>query len=126
MAGEITINGSLTLRNTTTQQTFSFSPGPTTATQVATAACGGVQIVGTATEALIVGDVTSAGWFTLRNLSTAVSLELGTNTSSISILGILLPGEYAILPLGTTSVALRASSAAATNTVNVQYMFHSR
>lgn len=126
MASEITVNGTLTLRNTSTQQTFAFSPGPTTVTQVATAACGGVQIVGTATEALVVGDVTSPGWLTLRNLHTAVSLEIGSNTSSISVFGLLLPGEYAIMPLGITAVAVRASHTSATNTVNVQYMFHSR
>lgn len=111
MANEITVN--LKLSATKTYLKIREDPGPITVDLASAVSSGGVQSIGTAAEAIAVGDVTSAGYAYFRNVSTANYIELGTGTgTSFAAFSKLKYGEAGIIRLGTNAPTAKANTAA--------------
>lgn len=115
MADEINITGSLTIRATNMNETFS---PPSLAIDLASnAGSGGSQSIGTAVEAIAKGDTTSGGVFFFRNTDETNYVEIGP-TSDNSATGTfypsikLLAGEYAVGRLANADVFARSNTAA--------------
>jgi hypothetical protein len=118
MPNEIQISGAVVFNST--NLLFRFQPPTVNADLANQAAAGGIHIIGTAAESLVITDVTTAGWSYFRNLSTAKDVDIGLNTSTFSALLTLKPGEFTICRLARTDVAVRANTAN-TNTVNLEW-----
>lgn len=124
MSNEITVNVALRAKNGNLD--FLFAPGTLLFNQTSQVGAGGIQIIGTATNAelVAVGDVTTAGWTVFRNLDTTNYIDVGTGTGTSFVASLrLLAGECAIAPIHPTNVpSARANSAAC----NLQYFILSR
>ncbi len=110
MANEITIGTMLTVRNGFLQRTFPLAQ--TLITQNTPAASGiGQTIDGTTPEALVITDISSAGWMKLKNVGTVATIQVGTGTgTSFVALVAMLPGEEALFRAATTSVIARSTT----------------
>jgi hypothetical protein len=112
MANEITVSCSLNVNNGNYSE--SFSSGSSQFDQTTQLAVGGVLEVGTATETISLGEVTTAGYAVFRNLSTATAgtayialgAYVGTNLHEFVS---LRRGMPAILPL-TSNVTVAAKA----------------
>jgi len=108
MADEIKLQGTLAIRNGYFVR--SHSPGNISIDQATLGGHGGIQVIGTSEEVIVLTDVTNAGWAYFRNLDTNNYIEIGPTSS-----GALVPfmrleaGEYALCRL-TPSVVLRAQA----------------
>lgn len=125
MSSEIQVNVSLKASNSNLK--YASPPwGTLMFDQTSQVAIGGVQVIGTATNAefLAIGDVTTAGWCILRNLDSTNYVDVGTRTGTDFYATMRLnAGEIALLPLHPTNVpSAKANSAA----VNLQYQILSR
>ncbi len=110
MANEIQITGSVRVRNG--NFISNFSPGGITADQSTIGRGGHAQVIGNAASELVdFGDISNAGWCTLKNLEAEggnfVEYGLDGGGGTLDAVGRLLPGEFAILRL-TPSVAMFA------------------
>jgi hypothetical protein len=117
MAKEITVSCSLTVNNGNYSESFSSgSPQFDQATQLSV---GGIVEIGTATETISLGEVTTAGYAVFRNLSTATAgtayIALGAYVgTSLHEFVSLRRGMPAVLPLaGTVTVGAKAYGQAA-------------
>lgn len=127
MANEISVTASLII-NDGANYKVSIQPGAVQADMSAKAAAAGVITVGTAAEAVAMGDVGTAGWSHWRNLSSTTGEYVdigGGSTSSFTPVIRLYPGEVALCPLASTTVIARASTSQ-TNSVSVQHHIQSR
>jgi hypothetical protein len=116
MADEITLNLRLQVVNGTYRD--SFDPRTISVTMSGTTSTGGVQAIGTSAEALVMNDVTSAGFACFRNIGASdISLGTGTGTSFVSF-GAVKAGEAAVMRLSTNAPAARATG----STSNLQYL----
>jgi hypothetical protein len=124
MSNEITFNTTLRAKNGNLD--YLFAPGTLLFDQTSQVAVGGVQVIGTATnaEAIALGDVTTAGFAVFRNLDTANYVDIGTGTGTSFVASMrLYAGQPAVAPLHPTNVpTARANSAAC----NLQYFILSR
>lgn len=124
MSNEITVQVSLTAKNGNLD--YRFQPGTLLYDQSSQIAIGGVQSIGTATnaEVLAMGDVTTAGYCTLRNLDTTNYIDVGTGTGTSFVASMRLKaGQVAIAPLHPTNVPSARANAAA---CNLQYFILSQ
>ena len=130
MSNEITVRASLTINNVSLQQ--AFNPSPISINQASQIASGGVQNIGTATNAEFValGDVTTAGWSYFRNLNTSTAnwIDMGTGTGSTFVASIRLygGGEIALLPLHPTNAIAARAFTSSTEANSLQYWVGSR
>lgn len=127
MANEISVTAALII-NDGANYKVSIQPGAVQADMSAKAAAAGVITVGTAAEAVAMGDVATAGWSHWKNLSTTSGeyVEIGGgSTSSFVPVVRLYPGEPGLFPLATTTVIVRASTSQ-TNSVSLQHHIQSR
>lgn len=87
--------------------------GSFTLTQVGTDNIGNVQSVGTTTEALTLGDVTTIGYLFLKNQDATnyVEISLTTPVGSEAFIK-LLAGECAFFPTRQTTIYAKANTAA--------------
>jgi hypothetical protein len=71
-----------------------------------------VQIIGTSNEALVVGDVTTVGFVSVKNLDTTNYLEVFLDNANAQLVAKLLPGEACLFKPGTVTLYARANTAA--------------
>ena len=96
MANEIKVTASATNSNFTDD----WRPASLTDSQTTKGASGGVVLVGFAAEEdLTLGDVSSPGWFMLRNLDDTNFVTWGAKDTTMKAVGKLEAGEFAILKL---------------------------
>jgi len=96
MSNEIKINISATNSNLSDD----FKPGLLTVDQTTKGASGGVVLVGSgAEEDLSLGDVSSPGWFMMKNLDDTNFVTYGPKDTTMKDFGNLGPGEVAIFKL---------------------------
>jgi hypothetical protein len=82
-------------------------------TQVGTNNIGNVQNIGTTTEALTFGDVTTIGYLFVKNLDATNYVEFDLNTPvSTTAFAKLLPGEAMLIPTRQTTIYGKANTAA--------------
>jgi hypothetical protein len=117
MANEIQITARLEV-----SKGFTYAaqlPAPILANLTGTAITSGVQAIGTSAEALLMNDVTTAGYAYFRNTDATNFVEIGTgiSTSFVSFAK-LKAGEIAVIRLGTNAPTAKADTAA----INLQYM----
>jgi len=87
--------------------------GSTTATQAGTNNIGSVQNVGTTTESVALGDVTTIGYLFVKNLDATNYVEFDLNTPVAGTAFCkLLPGECAFIPTRQTTIYAKANTAA--------------
>lgn len=81
--------------------------------QAGTNNIGNVQNIGTTTEALVFGDVTTIGYMFLKNLDATNYVEFDLNTPvSTTAFCKLLPGECAFIPTRQTTIYGKSNTAA--------------
>lgn len=97
MANEITIKLTALLQNGSLKRRF--APGQLQFDQAAAGAAAGVALVGTADEALAIGDLDTEGFLFLLNLDDAEDVLFGpqVGTGVMELIGKLKPGEPAML-----------------------------
>ena len=108
MANEISLNVNMSVAKGSLR--YTFAPPPASITLLGNAAAGGVQNISTATEALLLVDVTTRGMSNFLNLSTGTKVQLGTwDGTNFNPFQQLNAGEPAVLRLsastGTSPVA---------------------
>ena len=102
MANEISLNVNMSVAKGSLR--YTFAPPPATITLLGNAAAGGVQNIGTSTEALLLVDVTTRGMANFVNLSTGTKVQLGTwDGTTYHPFGQLNAGEPAVLRLSASS-----------------------
>lgn len=109
MANEISLQALLT----TSKNGVTISGSVSKAiTQTGDQAIGNVQIIGTATEALVLGDVTTIGYIYLKNMDATNFVSFGLNTPVAGdAFCKLLPGEAAVIPTRQTTIYAIADTA---------------
>ena len=117
MANEITLTGSLQIANGDFKQ--DWRPGTIQITQSTQACAGGVQIIGTSEEAIVVTDVATPGYCFFRNLDATNFVTIGSFVSATYYPALKLKaGEYAICRLdGSKTFYAKADTA----NVKLQY-----
>jgi hypothetical protein len=71
-----------------------------------------VQNVGTSAEAVTVTDLDTAGYAFFKNMDATNFLELALDSSvSTQVFAKLFPGQFALLPLKTTTIYAKADTA---------------
>jgi hypothetical protein len=108
MANEISLNVNMSVAKGSLR--YTFAPPPASITLLGNAAAGGVQNISTATEALLLVDVTTRGMANFLNLSTGTKVQIGTwDGTTYHPFGQLNAGEPAVMRLsaytGTSPVA---------------------
>ena len=108
MANEITLSVNMSVAKGDLR--YTFSPPTASINLTGNAAAGGVQNISTATEALLLVDVTTRGMSNFLNLSTGTKVQLGTwDGTNFNPFQQLNAGEPAVLRLsastGTSPVA---------------------
>lgn len=112
MANEVGVSVSLRVRNGNADE--SFSAAGAQFDQAAQGSVGGIISVGTNTETITLGDVTTAGYAAFRNLSTATSgtayIAIGSyDGTNVQEFVALRRGQPAVLPLvSTVTVAAKS------------------
>ena len=102
MANEISLNVNMSVAKGSLR--YTFAPPPATITLLGNAAAGGVQNIGTSTEALLLVDVTTRGMANFLNLSTGTKVQLGTwDGTNFNPFQQLNAGEPAVLRLSASS-----------------------
>jgi hypothetical protein len=87
--------------------------GSETATQSGAQLLSNVQIIGTTTEALLLGDVTTIGWLYLENLDSTnfVRVGLATPVTSGDAFLTIPAGQFALVPTRQTTIYAIADTA---------------
>jgi len=84
---------------------------------------GGIQVVGTTAEAIgISADVATKGWAYFRNVDSTNYVVLSTASDGTTPFAKLMPGELALIPLGSGTIYGMANTAA----VNLEYQVYAR
>lgn len=87
--------------------------GSNSITQSGTDNIGNVQNIGTTTEALVLGDVTTIGYLFVKNLDATNYVEFDLNTPVAgTAFAKLLPGESMLVPTRQTTIYGKANTAA--------------
>ncbi|MEN6537788.1 MAG: hypothetical protein ABFD89_29320 [Bryobacteraceae bacterium] len=116
MADEVTVTGLLAFEKSPSAKiSVGLSAGKFSVT--GTKYVHGVQNVGTAAEAIGLGDLGTPGWFYLKNLDTANYVEILSATGGAVLLKIKA-GEIAVGRFGAAAPAAQANTAA----VNIEYL----
>lgn len=128
MADEIQLSVNMTVQKGDLK--YSFYPNQASITLTGNAASGGVQQIGTTTEALLLVDVTTRGMANFINLTTGTKVELGAwDGSAFRPFGLLNSGEPAVIRLsaqtGTTISPVVRVIDPATGTAFVQWQVFS-
>jgi len=127
MADEIRLSVNMTVEKGDLR--YTFSPNQAVINLTGNAASGGVQAIGTTTEALQLVDVTTRGMANFINLTTGTKVEIGVNDGSFRPFGLLNAGEPAVLRLsaqtGTTISPVVRVIDPATGTAFVQWQVFS-
>ena len=98
MADEIRLSVNMTVEKGDLK--YTFSPNQASITLTGNAAAGGVQAIGTTTEALQLVDVTTRGMANFINLTTGTKVEVGAwDGTAFRPFGLLNAGEPAVLRL---------------------------
>jgi hypothetical protein len=110
MANEIQISASLAVNRS--GATFT-GIGSSNITQAGTPSIANTQVIGTTTEALLIGDVTAIGYLFIKNLDASNYVEIGLATPVLpaSAFITLLPGECALVPTRLETIYALANSA---------------
>lgn len=110
MANETQLTG--TLSNTKSGVTMTGTVA-LSITQSGTNSISSIQNIGTTTEALVLGDVTTIGYLMVKNLDATnyVELDLNTPVAGTAFCKIL-PGEACIIPTRQTTIYGKANTAA--------------
>ena len=108
-----TIRLAVELKLDTANGTSRLAPSALSITQVGAQKIANVQIVGTTTEALVLGDVTTIGYLALTNLDATnfVQIGLATPVDASNAFCKLLPGESALIPTRQTTIYALADTA---------------
>jgi hypothetical protein len=102
MANEITLQVNMSVAKGSLR--YTFNPPTANITLLGNAAAGGVQNIGTSTEALLLVDVTTRGMANFVNLSTGTKVQLGTwDGTTYHPFQQLNAGEPAVLRLSASS-----------------------
>jgi hypothetical protein len=102
MANEITLQVNMSVAKGSLR--YTFNPPTANITLTGNAAAGGVQNIGTSTEALLLVDVTTRGMANFVNLSTGTKVQLGTwDGTTYHPFQQLNAGEPAVLRLSASS-----------------------
>ena len=119
MANEISLNVSLNVSKGALR--YIFAPPTANINLTGNNATGGVQTIGTTTEALSVIDITTAGMGTFLNLSAGTQVQVGAmqGTNFVPVLR-LDPGEPAVSRMATTSLVAKVT-VPTNGTANVQW-----
>lgn len=118
MADEISMSASLSVSATNFVE--SFQPGKLSIDLASTAGAGGAQTIGhSAHEQITKGDTTDGGVYFFRNLDQTNFVEVGIQHSGSTFVAFLklLPGEYSVGRLSSSTIFAKANTAA----VNLQY-----
>src|SRR5687768_2756767 len=70
-----------------------------------------VQIVGTAAEALNLGDVSTIGYTVLKNMDSTNYVEISLISDGTTPFAKLLAGDIALIPMSTATVYAKANTA---------------
>ena len=118
MANEIQVSLSITGKNGSFEHRF--QPSALSISQTTPYGSGGGQVLnGTSPETLVITDVSAAGMFYCRNLSTSVTVQIGrASGTNFTALASLLPGEYMFSRLAVTNPSAACTT---TNTAAVNY-----
>lgn len=110
MAGEITINANLVVRNGS--NVFTWTPGALVVDQTASGGpTPGFVTVGTSEESVAFGELSTQGYLVIHNLDTTNYIRWGFSTGVYG--GRLKAGEYAILRLNPGSTLYLIANTAA-------------
>lgn len=110
MANELTISASLKVAKGHLRE--ELTKAGLLATMAGSLSLKGVQPIGTAYEAVTIGDVGTAGWAAFINLDTTNYVELGVEVAAAFYpLVKLLPGEVALFRLAAGTFHARANTA---------------
>jgi hypothetical protein len=110
MANEIQLSASLSCTKSGATVTGTSS---NVITQAGTPSIANVQIVGTTTEALLIGDITNIGYVYLKNLDATNFVQVGLNTpvADADSFITLLAGECAVFPTRLEVIYAKANTA---------------
>lgn len=72
------------------------------------------QLVGTDAEALVVGDIGTAGWFAALNNDAENFVVISLNNDGSAPFAKLRPGQFCVLPVGTKTLYAKADTAPVT------------
>lgn len=113
MANEISVSFSISLTKggATTRKSFSG-----TFDQTGTGYVQGIQAIGTSEEAIALGDVTTPGWFYIKNLDATNYVTIGETVNNDIIK--LKAGEATVGRFGITAPYAIANTA----TCNIEYL----
>ncbi|NBR87386.1 MAG: hypothetical protein EB141_13335 [Verrucomicrobia bacterium] len=111
MANEITLTASLSLAKT--GQNLTGSVSGLSITQSGSTNIANVQTVGTTSEQLSLGDVSSPGYLFLKNLDATNFVVFDLNNPAVASTAFctLLPGEGAVIPTRRTAIYAKADTA---------------
>lgn len=126
MSNEITVTGRLTISAGNLQH--NFAPATRLADLASQAAAGGQQVIGTTAEPLTMNtDVAANGYAYFKNISSGVTIDLAraTAASSFSAFIRLLPNEFFIARVASTSIYAQAIASGGVETAALQYQVFS-
>ena len=110
MANEIQISAALTINRS--GATF-VGTGNSNITQAGSPNIANTQVIGTTSEAIMIGDITAVGYLFLKNLDASNYIEIGITTPVLPANAVitLLPGECALIPTRLEAFYAIANSA---------------
>jgi hypothetical protein len=110
MANEITISCSLSITKNGATVASSYAGNATLAGEDMLT---NTQNVGTSAEAVVVGDLASAGYAFFKNMDATNFIQLALDSGvSTQIFAKLLPGEISLVKLATTTIYAKADTGA--------------
>jgi hypothetical protein len=111
MANEITLTAALSLVKS--GQTIQGAVNGLSIAQSGTNNIGNVQAIGTTSEALSVGDVTTPGYLYVKNLDATNFVVLDLNNPAVASTAFctLLPGEACVIPTRRSAIYAKADTA---------------
>lgn len=121
MANEIRISASVRVENGFFKD--AFLPAPISATQHGVGRAGHLQGFTVTGEGNLIdiGDIAAMGWMVLRNVDTTNSVEWGPDDSgTLVVIGLLEPGEFALLRLSPVVTLFRARSVGIASLLDVR------
>ena len=84
--------------------------GSLSLTMAGTEMIGNTQTIGTSSEALTLGDVSTIGYVLVKNLDATNYVEVSLDNSQTQILAKLLAGEFALLKPNTATLYAKANT----------------
>jgi hypothetical protein len=109
-AGTIQVSTSFSVTKDGVTVSGSYNSG--NLTMAGTEFVGNAQTIGTASEALVLGDITTIGFVMVKNLDPTNFVQISLDNSQVNLVAKLLPGEATIFKPGTTTLYGKADTAA--------------